>query len=661
MLAEVAAKSAPDTDVFMQLDADQRKAWEYDSHMSINQTITAMTHLVLPLRVDVKLVGFEGDGNGKLVVSDTDLARYLKALQLDVGTVVLQPEVSSMIVKPQLLFHVIRCPRNLHNRLLGALHSTVNKVADDDHPHHKIDDVIRTDARDDEAAFTLYLLNPPALDYDYQYSYEPVTEGEPGVPRSCPGALWVGDQRYAWVDLSAGPSEYGPGPGHHGQVFPHTLPDPLIYKHATAGRAILPDLAALIASAGQHLVWPPLQHTRIRHYAQVTVAVVHMHDTLGPPPQHFRAEALRELLGAGLVVVTDIVVKEAWLSFAECDLCVAAYTSALKTRTRRSPDLEAISSRESRFLDKLALHTALSAYSDAIFALAGAPHVSRQSGATHLRTADPTKPAMHVIPVFMFDLSTDEPLLLDGELKAAAFHNMVLGVTTKAASAPTHFHCNFMPLELDPTDANREVLGAVMQSGWGVADSSLYHHPASGQSARHLWSIGNSPFGPYSQRQHHPLPHYLASALVRNVALAALNGSASRVVRLLAGLGAAAPDGRLSSLVRLEIRGESPLSRLRERLNVVRFKLDLGLKHLAQLDSGKALMMAKSMLHDIKALEHLARSRLKADLVTELDCEGGVSVWEMIWAPVIAIGVWSVAIAIRWQHTAFANKLEKLY
>lgn len=61
----------------------------------------------------------------------------------------------------------------------------------------------------------------------------------------------MGDQRYAWVDLSAGPSEYGPGPGHHGQVFPHTLPDPLIYKHATAGRAILPDLAALIASAGQ--------------------------------------------------------------------------------------------------------------------------------------------------------------------------------------------------------------------------------------------------------------------------------------------------------------------------------------------------------------------------------------------------------------------------
>lgn len=33
------------------------------------------------------------------------------------------------IVKPQLLFHVIRAPRNLHNRLLGALHSAVGLAA----------------------------------------------------------------------------------------------------------------------------------------------------------------------------------------------------------------------------------------------------------------------------------------------------------------------------------------------------------------------------------------------------------------------------------------------------------------------------------------------------------------------------------------------------
>lgn len=38
----------------------------------------------------------------------------------------------------------------------------------------------------------------------------------------CPGSLWVADQRFAWFDLTANLTFYGPGPGGKGQVGGYT-------------------------------------------------------------------------------------------------------------------------------------------------------------------------------------------------------------------------------------------------------------------------------------------------------------------------------------------------------------------------------------------------------------------------------------------------------
>lgn len=64
-----------------------------------------------------------------------------------------------------------------------------------------MDDIIRTDARDDEAAFTLYLLNPPALDHDYQYSYEPATQ-KAGAPRCVPNYIAPRLRNKPLIDLA---------------------------------------------------------------------------------------------------------------------------------------------------------------------------------------------------------------------------------------------------------------------------------------------------------------------------------------------------------------------------------------------------------------------------------------------------------------------------
>ena len=58
-------------------------------------------------------------------------------------------------------------------------------------------------------------------------------------------------KRYAWYDLSANITFLGPGPGGKGHVFQHSVPVLKHYKADSIGRAILPDLAALVWSACQ--------------------------------------------------------------------------------------------------------------------------------------------------------------------------------------------------------------------------------------------------------------------------------------------------------------------------------------------------------------------------------------------------------------------------
>jgi hypothetical protein len=61
----------------------------------------------------------------------------------------------------------------------------------------------------------------------------------------------VSDKRYAWFDLTANLTFYGPGPGGKGQVFAHSTPILKHYKPQDVHRAIVPDLAALVWSACQ--------------------------------------------------------------------------------------------------------------------------------------------------------------------------------------------------------------------------------------------------------------------------------------------------------------------------------------------------------------------------------------------------------------------------
>jgi hypothetical protein len=61
------------------------------------------------------------------------------------------------------------------------------------------------------------------------------------------------------------------------QVLAHSVPSLSHYRPEAARRAVLPDLAALVWSGVNHLVWPPLAHASLGYAPTAAVHIVYMH------------------------------------------------------------------------------------------------------------------------------------------------------------------------------------------------------------------------------------------------------------------------------------------------------------------------------------------------------------------------------------------------
>jgi hypothetical protein len=226
----------------------------------------------------------------------------------------------------------------------------------------------------------------------------------------CPGPLNVGPpgQRYAWIDLAANVSYWGPGPGGEGQVFRHLLPHPSQFRPDSAGVAMLPEIAALAWSGVQHLAWPPLHHggRRLGFRPRVAVRLVRLHQALavdsddaggGLDARALQADvqaAVDAAAGAGLQTVE---VTEHRLPLPLCDYCAVAMADALRTRTARVPGPPGqFEVAESRRLDGAVLRRWLSRSRSRLLSDAGVPLPGQG-----VVTSDLTEMA-----VFVFDLDT---------------------------------------------------------------------------------------------------------------------------------------------------------------------------------------------------------------------------------------------------------------
>ena len=124
-----------------------------------------------------------------------------------------------------------------------------------------------------------------------------------------------------------------------------------------------------------------------------------------------------------------------------------------------------------------------------------------------------------VVPVFVYSLAHERPLLLDEQHVAIAHRDMVLAVQTRPPhyskmlytdprdappappAVPLDEACHGQPRKLDAHELRRPLLAALLQTGWGVAPSHVRWSTAHNASvAELLWAVGRTPFGPYVRR-----------------------------------------------------------------------------------------------------------------------------------------------------------------
>lgn len=65
---------------------------------------------------------------------------------------------------------------------------------------------------------------------------------------------------------------------------------------------------------------------------------------------------------------------------------------------------------------------------------------------------------------------------------------------------------------------------------WGIADTSIRYHPASGETEDHLFGVGPTPYGALSTLAATSFAQQ--AAVPRNLALASLNTTMSRLVQV---------------------------------------------------------------------------------------------------------------------------------
>lgn len=241
-------------------------------------------------------------------------------------------------------------------------------------------------------------------------------------------------------------------------------------------------------------------------------------------------------------------------------------------------------------------------------------HWEQQPSHTSAAASDKEEPD-RVVTIFVFDLNTDELLLLDRHHQAVAYGDIIVAVQTQAPLATVDFSCNGRPVKFDPKDANREVIAALLQTVWGVTPTHLRWNSASHrQEIDYTWSMGLTPFGPFSSIKH-DLSSAIWLTIRRNEFFSQLNSSWTQLQELANHMQTLDHEMAMAGSVTTH---ETEV--LIRRLNVLEYKLGKATRWYRAGHFTKSLEYARSAQHDLRALHNVVHSILKRD-VPLLTCE----------------------------------------
>ncbi|KAH6774501.1 transmembrane protein [Perilla frutescens var. frutescens] len=428
----------------------------------------------------------------------------------------------------------------------------------------------------------------------YAYSYTP-GDSSPGFSK-CLGSIWTGKDRYLWIDLGAGPVDYGPALSGDG-VLPKGEFHPMAALHGRpkSQKALLADLASLVSSAYQVLLVPSLR-IPVPFENKLVVEFIHINaggGSVGLDWDSIERTFREEVNDRGLLLGDQSLrFKKYEVNFAECSICSFAITRATTSYTSRYL-FDNYTLIVSEYLDSKRLHqTILESVEE-----------FRRVGKV------PEEDFGRVLPVYVFDLDFNAILLLDRYHQSVAFKDMVIAVRTRSTQTVSDYSCNGHHVFTQTRELERPLVGSILQSMWGVSPTHLVWSPRHNSSLMdYTWSVGQTPFGPFSEIP--SLSFVQKDAARRNVLLTSLNYSITSGVDVLGSIVAHGGERKLL--------GHNRRTEFYQRWNLFRYKLEKSISALSHFDYEMALYYLKSSDHDLYAMHTLvyhASQELEASLV----------------------------------------------
>ncbi|KAF5479202.1 hypothetical protein F2P56_000047 [Juglans regia] len=590
-------------DSFLSLPSSLKKS--FSSHFPqphIPSLISSLLSLSLPLSIHLRLIGpFPPDAPSLLssflssasqplhhyhVISPFEYQSHSLSIQhsLHLDVSFSPPSLASQLSQ-SLTSHISATPSSLRSSLLSI-------------PFSSVDSIIKQDFEKEKPVngIYLYLLNlgPQSKPYAYTYSHG---DSSPAFPK-CLGTIWTGKDRYLWIDLAAGPVDYGPALSGEG-LLPRGEFHPLAALHGRpkSQKALYADLASLVWSAYQVLLVPSLR-IPVPFEASLVVQFIHVYgsesnrDSSGLDWKAIERTFMDEVTDGGLLLGDQsLSFKTYGVSLAGCPICSFAVSRSINSYTARFL-FDNYTLIVSEYLDSKRLHQILT-----------------DSAEEFRRVASIPEELGRVLPVYVFDLDYNTHLLLDRYHQSVAFKDMVIAVRTRNTQTVSDYSCNGHHVFTHTRELERPLVGSILQSMWGVSPTHLLWSPRHNSTlVDYTWSVGQTPFGPFSEVS--SLSFVQKDAARRNVLLTSLNQSITSAVDVLESIALHGGDRKL-------LKRNQHVEFL-QRWNLFKYKLDKAVSALSHLDFEMALYYLRSSDHDMYAIHYLvyhASKELEASLV----------------------------------------------
>ncbi|KAJ7974443.1 Transmembrane protein [Quillaja saponaria] len=586
-------------DSFLSLPSFIRKSLSV-SHPRIPSLITSLLSLSLSLAVNVRLIGdFPSD-------SSSLLSSFLTASQPSNHFHVITPFINQnhhLSLKHSLHLDVSHSP-SLASKLSDAIKSEIARTPSSlrtpllSIPYNSVDQIVKHDFEKEKPVegVYIYLLNLGPQSKPYAYNYG---KGDSSAAfTKCVGSFWTGKERYVWIDLGAGPVDYGPALSGDG-VLPRGEFHPLAALHGRpkSQKALLADLASLIWSAYQVFLVPSLR-IPVPFENSLIVQFIHVYgsegkDTNGLDWESIERTFMDEANDNGLLLGDQSLNFRTYgLQYEVCPICSFAISRSLNSYTSRFL-FDNYTLIASEYLDSKRLHQILSDSAGEFRKAAGVPE----------------EDFGRILPVYVFDLDYSQLLLLDRYHQSVAFKDMVIAVRTKNTQTVSDYNCNGRYVFTQMRELERPLVGSILQSMWGVSPTHLSWSPRHNDTfVDYTWSIGQTPFGPFSEIS--TLSFVQKDAARRNVLLTSLNYSISSAIDVLESI---ETHGGHSNLLKRNQRVE-----FMQRWNLFKYKLDKVVSAMSHLDFEMALFYLRSSDHDLYGIHSIiyhASQEIEASLV----------------------------------------------